>query len=167
MFAYHTLLLLSGISIDECEENDIVTVAKKILSNEDREKLQIRVAQIAILRDWKRVGQLLGLGSVVEEIEYNNRDRMSSCVLEMLNKWLRKDTSFSTYEEGLLKLSTTLDMVGENALANQLKQECGKWNNLHSVCEYMMILIMNTTFSSAVVSTYKRYVTESLLCFLV
>ena len=32
--------------------------------------------------------------------------------------------------EGLLKLSTTLDMVGENVLANQLKQECGKWNNL-------------------------------------
>ena len=125
MFAYHTLLLLSDISIDECEENDN---AKKILSNEDREKLQIRIAQITILRDWKRVGQLLGLGSVVEEIEYNNRDRMSSCVLEMFNKWLRKDTSFSTYEEGLLKLSTTLDMVGENVLANQLKQECGKWN---------------------------------------
>ena len=119
--------------MDDCEENDSVTVAKKILSNEDREKLQIRVAQITILRDWKHAGQLLGLGSVVEEIEYNNRDRMSSCVLEMFNKWLRKDTSFSTYEEGLLKLSTTLDMVGENALANQLKQECGKWNNLHSV----------------------------------
>ena len=130
---HHTLLLLSDISIDECEEKDSVTVAKKILSNEDREKLQIRVAQITILRDWKRVGQLLGLGSVVEEIEYNNCDRMSSCVLEMFNKWLRKDTSFSTYEEGLLKLSTTLDMVGENVLANQLKQECGKWNNLHSV----------------------------------
>ena len=123
----HTLLL-SDISIDECEENDSVTVAKKILSNEDREKLQVRVAQITILRDWKRVGQLLGLGSVVEEIEYNNHDRMSSCVLEMFNKWLRKDTSFSTYEEGLLKLSTTLDMVGENALANQLKHDCGKWN---------------------------------------
>ena len=130
MFAYHTLLLLSDISIDECEENDSVTVAKKMLSTDDREKLQILVAQITILRDWKRVGQLLGLGSVVEEIEYNNRDRMSSCVLEMFNKWLRKDTSFSTYEEGLLKLSTTLDMVGENVLANQLKQECGKWNCL-------------------------------------
>ena len=32
--------------------------------------------------------------------------------------------------EGLQILSTTLDMVGENVLANQLKQECGKWNNL-------------------------------------
>ena len=32
--------------------------------------------------------------------------------------------------EGLQILSTTLDMVGQNALANQLKQECGKWNNL-------------------------------------
>ena len=133
MFAYHTLLLLSDISMDDCEEKDSVTVAKKILSNEDGEKLQIRLAQITILRDWKRVGQLLGLGSVVEEIEYNNRDRMTNCVLEMFNKWLRKDTSFSTYEEGLLKLSTTLDIVGENAIANQLKQECGKWNNLHSV----------------------------------
>ena len=130
MFTYHTLLLLSDISMDECEENDSVIVTKKILSTDDRERLQRRVAQITILRDWKRVGQLLGLGSVVEEIEYNNRDRMSSCVLEMFNKWLRKDTSFSTYQEGLLKLSTTLDMVGENALANQLKQECGKWNNL-------------------------------------
>ena len=130
MFAYHTLLLLSDISIDECEENDSVIITNKILSTNDRERLEIRVAQINILRDWKRVGQLLGLGSVVEEIEYNNRDRMSSCVLEMFNKWLKKDTSFSTYEEGLLKLSTTLDMVGENALANQLKQECGKWNNL-------------------------------------
>ena len=119
--------------MDECEENDFVIVPKKILSTDDRERLQRRVAQITILRDWKRVGQLLGLGSVVEEIEYNNRDRMSSCVLQMFNKWLRKDTSFSTYEEGLLKLSATLDMVGENALANQLKQECGKWNNLHSV----------------------------------
>ena len=80
MFAYHTLLLLSDISIDQCEENDSVTVTKKILSTDDRERLQIRVAQITILRDWKHVGQLLGLGSVVEEIEYNNRDRMSSCV---------------------------------------------------------------------------------------
>ena len=112
--------------MDECKKNGSVILTKKILSTDDREKLQIRVAQITILRDWKRVGQLLGLGSVVEEIEYNNRDRMSSCVLEMLNEWLRRDTSFSTYEEGLLKLSATLDMVGENALANQLKQECGK-----------------------------------------
>ena len=103
-------LLLSDISFNEFEENDSVTVAKKILSTDDREKLQIRVAQITILRDWKRVGQLLGLGSVVEEIEYNNRDRMSNCVLEMLNEWLRKDTSFSTYKEGLLKLASTLDM---------------------------------------------------------
>ena len=126
MFAYHTLLLLAGISMDECKKNGSVILTKKILSTDDREKLQIRVAQITILRDWKRVGQLLGLGSVVEEIEYNNRDRMSSCVLEMLNEWLRRDTSFSTYEEGLLKLSATLDMVGENTLANQLKQECGK-----------------------------------------
>ena len=127
--------------MDECEENDSVTVAKKILSTDDREKLQIRVAQITILRDWKRVGQLLGLGSVVEEIEYNNHDRMSSCVLEMFNKWLRKDTSFSTYEEGLLKLSTTLDMVGENALANQLKQECGKWNCLFYLSRSNYIVI--------------------------
>ena len=74
MFAYHTHLLLSGISIDECGENDCATVPKQILSNEDRERLQIRVAQITILRDWRRVGQLLGLGSVVEEIEYNNHD---------------------------------------------------------------------------------------------
>ena len=119
--------------MDECEENDGVRLTKKMLNNEDREKLQIQVDQITILRDWKRVGRLLGLGSVVEEIEYNNHDRMSSCVLEMFNKWLKQDTSFSTYEEGLLKLSTTLDVVGENVLANQLKQECGKWNNLHSV----------------------------------
>ena len=115
----------------ECEENDNVIVTKEILSADDREKLQLRVSQITILRDWKRVGQLLGLGSVVEEIEYNNRDRMSSCVLEMFNKWLKMDTSFSTYEEGLMKLSTTLDMVGENVLANQMKQECGKWKILY------------------------------------
>ena len=116
--------------MEECEETDSLVVTKKILSTDDRERLQIRVAQITILSDWKRVAQLLGLGSVVEEIEHNNHDRMSSCVLEMLNKWLRKDTSFSTYEEGLLKLSSTLDMVGENVLANQLKQESGKWNSL-------------------------------------
>ena len=117
--------------MDECEENNSVIVkTKKILSTNHQEKLQIRVAQITILRDWKRVGQLLGLGSVIEEIEYDNHFRMSSCVLEMFNKWLKMDTSFSTYEEGLLKLSTTLDMVGEHALANQLKQECGKWKNL-------------------------------------
>ena len=121
---------ISVSSVDDCEENDFVIVKKKILSTDDREKLRRRVAQITILRDWKRVGQLLGLGSVVEEIEYNNHDRMSSCLLEMFNDWLKMDTSFSSYEEGLLKLSTTLDMVGENVLANQLKQECGKWNIL-------------------------------------
>ena len=38
--------------------------------------------------------------------------------------------SFSMYEEGLQTLSSALDMVGENVLANQLKQECGKWNRL-------------------------------------
>ena len=32
--------------------------------------------------------------------------------------------------EGLQKLSTTLHIVEENVLANQLKQECGKWNNI-------------------------------------
>ena len=115
--------------MNECEDSDSVTGTKK-LSTEDQERLQIRLAQITIMRDWKRVGQLQGLGSVVEEIEYNNHDRMSSCVLEMFNKWLRMDTGFSTYEEGLLKLSTTLDMVGEKVLANQLKQECGKLNCL-------------------------------------
>ena len=136
-------LATSDISKDEHEESDGVTVTKKILNTDDRERLQRRVAQITILRDWKRVGQLLELGSVVEEIEYNNRDRMSSCVLEMFNKWLRKDTSFSTYKEGLLKLSTTLDMVGENLLANQLKQECGKWNSLfYIVVDIIIIVIM-------------------------
>ena len=127
MFVY--TFLLSDISMNECEDSDSVTGTKK-LSTEDQERLQIRLAQITIMRDWKRVGQLQGLGSVVEEIEYNNHDRMSSCVLEMFNKWLRMDTGFSTYEEGLLKLSTTLDMVGEKVLANQLKQECGKLNCL-------------------------------------
>ena len=94
----------------------------------------------------------------------------------VLNEWLRKDTSFSTYKEGLLKLSTTLDMVGENVLANQLKLECGKWNNLslitsmyNSLSECLMIIILDiyTTFSLSVVSTYKTNVTESLLSFLV
>ena len=131
--------------MDECEENDSLVVTKKLLSTEDQERLRRRISQITILRDWKRVGQLLGLGSVVEEIEYNNRDRMSSCVLEMFNKWLRKDTSFSTYEEGLLKLSTTLDMVGENVLANQLKQECGKWNSLfymNYIVVYIIVIVI-------------------------
>ena len=132
---------ISVSSMDECEENDSLVVTKKLLSTEDQERLRRRISQITILRDWKRVGQLLGLGSVVEEIEYNNRDRMSSCVLEMFNKWLRKDTSFSTYEEGLLKLSTTLDMVGENVLGNQLKQECGKWNSLFYI-KYIVVHII-------------------------
>ena len=117
--------------MDECEENDSVTEAKKILSTEDRERLRRRVVQITTLGDWKRVGILLGLSdSDVKEIEHDNRDRMSSCVLEMFIKWLKMDTSFSTYEEGLLKLSSTLDMIGEKVLANKLKQECGMWNNL-------------------------------------
>ena len=124
------LHLLDIVSVNEWQKNNSVIETKKILSTDDRDRLQIRVAQITILRDWKRVGQLLGLGSVVEEIEYNNRDRMSSCVLEMFNKWLKMDTSFSKYEEGLQKLSSTLDMVGENVLANQLKQECGKCKNI-------------------------------------
>ena len=127
---YHDLLhLLDIVSVNEWQKNNSVTETKKILST-DRDRLQIQVAEITILRDWKRVGQLLGLGSVVEEIEYNNRNRMSSCVLEMFNKWLKMDTSFSTYEEGLQTLCSTLDIVGENVLANQLKQERGKCKNI-------------------------------------
>ena len=121
------LLSNSVSSLDDCEENDSILRTKKILSTDDRERLQIRVAQIIILRDWKRVRQLLGLDSVIEEIDHF---RMSSCVLTMFNNWLKMDTSFSTYEEGLQTLSSALDMVGENVLANQLKQECGKWNRL-------------------------------------
>ena len=127
---YHDLLhLLDIVSVNEWQKNNSVTETKKILST-DRDRLQIQVAEITILRDWKRVGQLLGLGSVVEEIENNNCNRMSSCVLEMFNKWLKMDTSFSTYEQGLQKLCSTLDMVGENVLANQLKQEHGKCKNI-------------------------------------
>ena len=137
---FHSLHFPDDRSVSSIEDSVIET--KKLSSIEDRERLQIRVAQISIMRDWKRVGQLLGLGSVIEEIEYNNRDRMSSCVLEMFDKWLKMDTSFSTYEEGLLKLSTILDMVGENSLANQLKQECGKWNIL-SLITYSFRIIVN------------------------
>ena len=140
--------------MDECEENGSLVLTKKVLSTDDRERLQRRVAQITILRDWKRVGQLLGLGSVVEEIEYNNRDRMSSCVLEMFNKWLKMDTSFSTYKNGLLKLSTTLDMVGENVLASQLKQECGKWNILSLISySHYVSLIMAEVFALPIISS--------------
>ena len=113
--------------MDQCEENDGVTEPKKILNTDDRARLRRRIALIPILGDWKRVGILLGLSDAdIKEIEHDNRDRMSSCVLEMFIKWLKMDTSFSTYEEGLLKLSTTLDMIGENVLADKLKQECGK-----------------------------------------
>jgi len=108
------------------KQSDSSVATKKISGADDRASLQKRIAKITMLSDWKRVGQLLGLGCVVEENEYNHHDRMSNCVLAMFNKWLKMDTSFSTYEEGLLKLSSVLDMVGENVLANQLKQECGK-----------------------------------------
>ena len=129
--------------MDECEENDGVTEAKKILSTDDRERLRRRVVQITTLGDWKHVGILLGLSdSDVKEIEHDNHFIMRNCMLTMFNKWLKMDTSFSTYEEGLLKLSTKLDMVGENALANQLKQECGKWNNL-SLISYSFRIILH------------------------
>ena len=123
--------------MNECEENDGVTEAKKILSTEDRERLRRRVAQITTLGDWKHVGILLGLSdSDVKEIEHDNHFIMRNCMLAMFNKWLRMDTSFSTYEEGLLKLSSKLDMVGEKGLGNQLKQECGK-SILHRKCDYI------------------------------
>ena len=133
--------------MNECEENDGVTEAKKILSTEGRERLRRRTAQISILGDWKRVGVLLGLSdSDIKEIEHDNHFIMRNCMLAMFNKWLRMDTSFPTYEEGLLKLSTTLDMVGENVLANQLKHECGKWNSLfymnYIVVDIIIIVIM-------------------------
>ena len=116
------------------EENDGVTEVKKILSSDDRERIRRCVIQITTLGDWKHVGILLGLSdSDVKEIEHDNHFIMRNCMLAMFNEWLRKDTSFSTYEEGLRKLSTILDMVGEKVLANQLKQECGKWNNLSFV----------------------------------
>ena len=98
--------------------------SKEILIAEDQKRLQRRVAQITTLSDWKRVRILLGL-SDFDKTEHDNHDVMSSCVLEMFNKWLMMDTSFCTYEEGLEKLSSKLDMVGEKVLANQLKQECG------------------------------------------
>ena len=136
--------------MDEFEENDGVTEAKKILSTEDRERLRRRVAQITTLGDWKRVGILLGLSdSDVKEIEHDNHFIMRNCMLAMFNKWLRMDTGFSTYEEGLLKLSSKLDMAGENVIANQLKQECGKWNCLfymsrsnYIVVNIIIIIIM-------------------------
>ena len=124
--------------MNECEENDGVTEPKKILSTEYRERLLRHVAEITTLGDWKRVGILLGLSdSDVKEIEHDNHFIMRNCMLAMFNKWLKMDTSFSTYEEGLLKLSSKLGMVGENVLANQLKQECGKWNILHHKCDYI------------------------------
>ena len=96
--------------MNECEENDGATVTKKILSTDDREKLRRRVVQITTLGDWKRVGILLGLSdSDVKEIEHDNHFIMRNCMLAMFNKWLKMDTSFSTYEEGLLKLSSKLD----------------------------------------------------------
>ena len=133
--------------MNECEENDGVTEAKKILSTEGRERLRRRTAQISTLGDWKHVGVLLGLSdSDIKEIEHDNHFIMRNCMLAMFNKWLKMDTSFPTYEEGLLKLSTTLDMVGENALANQLKHECGKWNSLfymnYIVVDIIIIVIM-------------------------
>ena len=126
--------------MNECEENDGVTEEKKILSTEGRERLRRRTAQISTLGDWKHVGVLLGLSdSDIKEIEHDNHFIMRNCMLAMFNKWLKMDTSFPTYEEGLLKLSTTLDMVGENVLANQLKHECGKWNSLF----YMNCIVVN------------------------
>ena len=126
--------------MNECEENDGVTEAKKILSTEGRERLRRRTAQITTLGDWKHVGVLLGLSdSDIKEIEHDNHFIMRNCMLAMFNKWLKMDTSFPTYEEGLLKLSTTLDSIGENVLANQLKHECGKWNSLF----YMNYIVVN------------------------
>ena len=59
----------------------------------------------------------------------------------LIQSWhFADDISVSSMEEGeendsegLLKLSTTLDIVGENALANQPKQECCKWNNIRFI----------------------------------
>ena len=127
--------------MDECEENYGVTElteAKKILSTDDRERLRRRVVQITTLGDWKHVGILLGLSdSDVEEIEHDNHFIMRNCMLAMFNKWLKMDTSISTYEEGLLKLSNKLDMIGGKVLGNQLKHECGKWSILHRKCDYI------------------------------
>ena len=122
-------ILLSAV--EQCEtDGNVVFTLRKLLNIDDRQKLLQRILQIPIL-EWKRVGILLGVENFhIQKINIDDRGISNKCTVSMFQHWLDNDTSFSTYEEGLLKLADILEKVEQKKESSELKLECGKHSML-------------------------------------
>ena len=82
------------------------------------------------LANWELVGPQLGLSQADLNIIRSNRcghsNQIQHCISDMFNKWLRIDTSFKSYDEGLKKVVEALYKVGENVIADELCGSKGK-----------------------------------------
>ena len=114
-------------AVEQCEtDRNVVSTLRKLLDVDDRQKLLQRIIQIPII-EWKRVGILLGIEDFhIQRIDNDERGISNKCTFSMFQHWVDNDTSFSTYEEGLLKLADVLEKVEQKRESSQLKRECGK-----------------------------------------
>ena len=124
--------LLTAVEKCETDEN-VVSTLRRLLNIDDRQKLLQRIIQIPII-EWKRVGKLLGIEDFhIQRIDNDERGTFNKCTVSMFQHWLDNDTSFSTYEEGLLKLADVLEKVEQKRESSQLKLECGKLSIVSAV----------------------------------
>ena len=114
-------------AVEECEtDENVVSTLRRQLNIDDRQKLLQRIIQIPIL-EWKRVGILLGIENFhIQRIDNDERGISNKCTFSVFQHWLDNDASFSTYEEGLLKLADVLEKVDQKKESSELKLECGK-----------------------------------------
>ena len=114
-------------AVEKCEtDGNVVSTLRRLLNIDDHQKLLQRIIQIPII-EWKRVGILLGIEDFhIQRIDNDERGISNKCTVSMIQHWLDNDTSFSTYEEGLLKLADVLEKVEQKRESSQLKLECGK-----------------------------------------
>ena len=123
-------------AVEQCEtDGNVISTLRRLLNIDDHQKLLQRIIQIPVI-EWKMVGILLGIENIhIQRIDNDERGISNKCMVSMFQHWLDNDTSFSTYEEGLLKLADVLEKVGQMRESSQLKLECGK----HSiVCVVIM-----------------------------
>ena len=81
------------------------------------------------LVNWELVGPHLGLSrQQLDIIKADRSNQTQRCVMDMFHKWLKIDTSFKSYEEGLKKVIEALYKVGENTIADELCGSKGKYN---------------------------------------
>ena len=122
-------------AVEKCEtDKNVISTLRRLLNIDDHQKLLQRIIQIPII-EWKRVGILLGIEDFhIQRIDNDERSISNKCTVSMFQHWLDNDTSFPTYEEGLLKLADVLEKVGQKRESSQLKLECGK----HSILSVIM-----------------------------